>query len=234
MNLMLEIMANLVEKETFISVPGFKGYSHRDLAELAALGIAPIMGGDGTDDWVAVRAALGIAEDADPVAAIAGLRTEVASLKATIASDAPTAEKAAVAKLQTDLAEAQRRLVTLEAETSMKIVRLEQERNDGRAVALVEGAIAKGRAYPVQRDMLINMAKRDLKGTEEFMATLPSVDMRERGVASGNELAELEPTQADISVAKTMGIDTASKDWRLGIMREKAKAKGLTLPAEVA
>jgi hypothetical protein len=30
-----------------------------------------------------------------------------------------------------------------------------------------------------------------------------------------------------------MGTDVTSKDWRLGIMREKAKARGLTLPAEV-
>lgn len=183
-------------------------------------------------DEAEIRTALGIDEEGDPVAAIANIRAENATLKATIASDAPAADKAAVAKLHADLAEAQRKTVTLEAEMSMKIVRLEQERNDEKAVALVETAIAKGRAYPVQRDMLINMAKRDLKGTEEFMATLPSVDMRERGVASGNELAELEPTAQELTIAKQMGFET-NNEWRMGVMRDKAKAKGLTIPAEV-
>lgn len=181
-----------------------------------------------------VRQALGIDEKADIGGAIRTIKARVSELEATLKADAGGAEKAEFAKLQGDLAEAQRRLVTLETETSMKIVKLEQERNEEHAIAFIEGAIAKGRAFPVQREMLISMYVRDPKGTEDFMATLPSIDMRERGVASGSELAALEPTPMEIGIAKQMGTWDESKpvESRIALMRVKAQEKGLTLPAE--
>jgi hypothetical protein len=66
----------------------------------------------------------------------------------------------------------------------------------------------------------------------EFIATIPRVDLTERGVATGSELAELEPTAAQIEVAKTAGAwdDAKPIESRMALMRINAKRKGLTLP----
>lgn len=183
-----------------------------------------------------VCTALGIAEDADPVAAISNMKAEIASLKETIASDATKADVATMAKLRSDLSDAQRQLLTLQGETNAQIAKIETERRKERAKAKVETLIAKGRIAPVMRDMAVDLAE---TMTEEkfdaFVATIPGIDLTERGVATGHELAELEPTPEEIKIAKQLGNwdDAKPNESRLALIRVKAKDKGLTLPAEV-
>lgn len=183
-----------------------------------------------------ILAALGIAEGADPVAAIKNLQAENASLKETIASDATKADVAQMAKLRSDLSDAQRQLLTLQGETNAQIAKIETERTKERAKAKVETLIAKGRIAPVMRDMAIDLAE---TMTEEkfdaFVATIPSIDLTERGVATGSELAELEPTQQEIAIAKQMGTwdDSKPAESRMKLMRVKAQDRGLIIPAEV-
>lgn len=183
-----------------------------------------------------IRTALGIAEDVDPVAAIAAMRAENAALKGTIGADAALADKAEMARLRGVAADAQRRLLTIEGETNQRIAALEEERRIDKATNKVDGLIAKGRIKPVLRETALDLAQ---TMTEEkfdaFVATLPGVDLAERGMASGSELAELEPSATDISMAKQMGNwnDSNPTESRIALMRVKAKAKGLTLPAEI-
>jgi len=184
-----------------------------------------------------VLTALGIAEDADPVAAIANIRAEVASLKETIAGDKPTADAAEMAKLRSDLVSANQRLLTIEGENAAKISRIEVERRKEQAVAKVDTLIAKGRIRPANRDVALSLAE-DLSAEkfDEYVATLPSIDLTERGVATGSELADLEPSQQEIAIAKQMGTwdETKPAASRLALMRVKAKERGLTLPVEVS
>jgi ribosomal protein L29 len=182
-----------------------------------------------------IRAALGIDEAADIGETIKGLQTTVAAQKAVIDTDTAKTEAADTAKLRGDLATARAQLIIEQSENAHKIKQLEESNRQDRVVARVEKAIGREGKPPVMRDQIIEYGMMvDSEALDKFIATIPSIDMTERGVASGSELAELEPTQNEIAVAKQMNIDTASKEWRLGIMREKAKAKGLTLPEGVA
>ena len=204
-------------------------------ALLRIAGIPAIAGADGTEiNAVELRKALGISETADPVSAIANMQAEIVALRDTIAGNKPTAEAAEMARLRNDLAESKRQLIIEQSENARRIAAIEQEARRDKAIAKVERAIASGKP-PVMREQLLEVAMMMTPDKfDEFLVTIPSIDMTERGVATGHELAELEPTASDYAVAKSMAIDTTSKEWRLGIMREKAKAKGLTLPAEVA
>lgn len=186
-------------------------------------------------DEKAIRELLGLDEEADISAAIRGLQTTVVAQKAVIETDTAKAEAAETAKLRNDLADARRRLIIEESENARKIATIEDSARRDRVEARVEKAIGREGKPPRMRDQLLEYGLSvPADKFDEFIATIPSIDMTERGVATGHELAELEPSQSDYAVAKSMGIDPASKDWRMGIMREKAKAKGLTLPAEVA
>jgi hypothetical protein len=183
-----------------------------------------------------VLTALGIGEDADPVVAIKNMQARIASLEETIAGDKPTADAAEMSKIRNDLADTQRRLLTIESEHAAKIRQIEGERRKEQAHAKVETLIAKGRIAPVMRDTALNLAETMTPDKfDEFVATLPSIDLTERGVATGQELAELEPTPGEIAIAKQMGIwnEKDPNSSRMELMRTKAKAKGLTLPAEV-
>lgn len=187
-------------------------------------------------DEKAIRALLGIDEEADIGEAISGLQATIVAQKAVIDTDPESGEKGTLAKLRADLAAAERKALTLESETNMKIAKIERERAEERAVAQVDTWVAQGKIYPSQREMVLNFAKRDLKEATELVATLPSVDLRERGVATGHELAELEPTAEEIKVAKQLGAWDAKdpNKSRLALMKQKAADRGLTMPAEVA
>lgn len=233
MALLEQVLGNLTWKETHISVPGFKGYSARHVTEMVALGIAPIMGGDGTDDMLRdLRIALGIAEDGDPVAAIKNIHAEIAGLKATIASDKATADVAEMARLQNDLAEAKRSLIIEQSENARKIAAIEAEARKDKAIAKVEKAIASGKP-PAMREQLLEVALMMApEKFDDFLATVPTIDLTERGVATGSELAELEPTSTEIAIAKQMGNwnEVKATESRLALMRQKARDRGLTLP----
>jgi hypothetical protein len=135
--------------------------------------------------------------------------------------------------MQADLTEARGKLMIEQTENAREIASIRAEARKDKVIATVEKAIASG-VRPVMRDELVKYGM-DVTAErfEDFIRTIPRIDLTERGVASGSELAELEPTQAEVAIAKNMGTDVTSKDWLLGIMREKAKARGLTLPAEV-
>jgi hypothetical protein len=70
---------------------------------------------------------------------------------------------------------------------------------------------------------------------DALIDTIPTIDMTERGVASGTELADLEPSQSDYKIARDMGFHgKTEKEWRVDFMRSKAKEKNLTLPEGIA
>lgn len=182
-----------------------------------------------------ILAALGVAEDADPVAAIKNLQAEVASLKEAVAADKATADTAEMGRLRGELATVQQRLLTIESENSAKIRQIQEERRKEQAHAKVETLIAKGRILPAMRDTALNLAETiSAEKFDEFVATLPALDLTERGVASGSELADLEPSATEIAVAKQMGFwnDAKPAESRMALMRQKAAEKGLTLPAD--
>jgi hypothetical protein len=186
-------------------------------------------------DEKAIRALLGIDEEADIGGAIGALQTTIVAQKAVIETDQPTADKAAYAAVRNDLATAQRAALTVESTMNQRIAALEEERRTEKAEHKVESLVMRGKIKPSQREFALNLAlTMPPDKFDEFTATLQGVDLVERGVASGSEMAEFEPTQTEAAIARNMGKDPSSKEWRLGIMQQKAKAKGLTLPAEVA
>lgn len=188
-------------------------------------------------DEKAIREALGIGEEVDIIEAIRSISATVAAQAAVIGSDKDATDAAKMLKLQTDLTLANQRLLTIESENSAKIRALESDRRKEQAHAKVETLIAKGRIIPAMRDTALNLAETLApEKFDEFVATLPSIDMTERGIASGTELADLEPTAGEIAVAKQTGTwnDADPAKSRLAIMRVKAASKGLALPAEIA
>lgn len=182
-----------------------------------------------------IRAALGIDESADIAVAIAGMKSTITAQAAVIASDAPTAEKAEVAQLRNDLAASRAQLIIEQSENARKISALEEANRKDQVVARVERAIGREGKPPVMRDQIIEYGMMVTPDKlDEFIARIPSVDLTERGVATGSDLAELEPTQAEINVYRQIGVwdDKDPAKSRMEAIRDKAKKKGLTLPVE--
>ncbi len=95
------------------------------------------------------------------------------------------------------------------------------------------GYIAAGRLLPVQRDVALKLALRDAGEFKAFIDSQPKglIELGERG-ASGDKvnLAELEPTAAEIEAAKSMGV--WSPEHRIALIRQKAAQRGVELPAD--
>src|SRR5690242_11146071 len=91
-----------------------------------------------------VRNILNIDDAADPVMAIAELKSEITTLRQTIASDPKTQDKAEVVALRQELTKAQQKLLSIEAETNVRIAELKEEKRHDAAVAKVEALVAKG------------------------------------------------------------------------------------------
>ena len=182
-----------------------------------------------------IRAALGLAENGDPVVAIANMQTQIAELRASLAADPERADTAEVAALRAQLRDAQTRYLTAEADANRRIAAIETRMLDAEAEARVDRLIDNGRIRPVARDVALNVAR---TSTEEqwsdFVAMLPSVDLRERGVATGADLAELEPNETDIKVARDLGLwdDADPAKSKIELMRAKAARRGKVLPAD--
>ena len=179
-----------------------------------------------------IRQALGIDEDADPVAAITNLQAKVSELEATLKSDAQGTDKGEFARLRKELSDAEKRYLSQESEWQKRLIALEEENRHEKAERMVDAAIAAGRVMPALKEMAFKLALRDPKDFEEFVAQLPGVDLRERGMATDADLAELEPTAQEIAQAKQMGV--WSEEYRLKLMQTKAQAKGITLPTPAA
>jgi phage I-like protein len=182
---------------------------------------------DDMDD-TAIRQALGLDEEADIVAAINGLRGQVATLTQTIQSDAP--EKGEVAQLRTNLSEAQEVILRLDNEKNRENLELRQKLHNLEAEARVEKAISAGRVTPALRPYALQFALNN--SDEEFgkmLKNLPRVDLSERGSSAGAELEAYEPTESEITIARQMGNwdDADPTGSRLALMR----AKGAKIPA---
>lgn len=164
-----------------------------------------------TVDEKKVRELLGLDEDGDIEAAITALKTP-APPKGDNDGD-----------LKQELSKAQ-----------AEILELQRENSTQKATRVVENAITEGRLLPRQRDTALKMALRDMGEFEEFVKTQPEnlVPMGERGTNNdGGNYARLEPTQAERDAAKMLGVETNS-EWRVNLMRSKAKLEGVELPAD--
>ena len=190
--------------------------------------IIPTVAGAAGDplDENALRQALGIGEDADPVAAVTNLQDRVKELEATIRADPKATEKAEVAALRKDLGDAEKRYISQEREMTQRVIALEQENRREKAEHMVDKAVSDGRVQPALREMALKLALRDPKDFEEFAAKLPGIDLTERGVATDADLAGLEPTAAELIVAKQLGIS------RVQLIKQKAVDKGVDLPPD--
>ena len=181
-----------------------------------------------------IAQALGITEDDDAVAAIANMKAEIAEMKAQIAADPKLAQNADMREMRKQLTEANQRLLSVETNFNNRLAILNEDRRQEQATAKVEALVVRGKIPPVYRDTALDLAMNlTAEQFDAYVATLRSVDLTERGMASSDEMTAFEPTENEIKIAKSMGIDTTSKEWRVGVMRQKAKATGLTLPAEV-
>lgn len=180
-----------------------------------------------------VLVALGIAEDADPVAAIANMKAEIVSLKDTIATDPAKAAPAEMADMRRSLTEANAKLLHLQADFDSKLATMREERRQEQAKAKIDTLIARGKITKANQEAALDLA---LNLSEEkfdaIVATMASVDLTERGVATGSDMAELEPSAQEIAIAKQLGSwdDTKPAESRLALMRVKAKERGLVLP----
>ncbi|KKL62145.1 hypothetical protein LCGC14_2188110, partial [marine sediment metagenome] len=177
-------------------------------------------------DDIEIRQALGIGEDADPVAEIGNLRGRIGELEAAVATDGKATEKAEVAQLRKDLADAEKRYLSQENEWQKRIISLEEDNRREKAERMVEAAVAQGRVQPALREMALKLALRDPKDFEEFAAKLPGIDLTERGVATDADLAGLEPTATEMVATKQLGLS------RVQIIRQKAADKGIDLPPD--
>lgn len=173
-----------------------------------------------------IRQALGIDEEADPVAAIQNLQAKVDELETTLKGDTQTADKAEHARLTKELSESEKRYITQERELTQRIIALEEENRHEKAERMVEAAVASGRVQPTLKEMALKLALRDPKDFEEFVSRLPGIDLRERGVATDADMVELEPTVTEMTVAKQLGVS------REQLIRQKAADKGIELPPD--
>lgn len=179
-----------------------------------------------------IRQALGIDDTADPVATIHALAGEVATLKAAVASDRGKAESAQLLDVQRELSELKRQRLVEQGENERRIAELESRARKDRAVAKVERLIAQGKPPRMREDLLDLAMTMPEDKFDAFVATIPTIDMRERGVATNADMLDLELTPAEITIAKQMGNwdEAHPEKSRLNLMRVKAAAKGLALP----
>jgi len=213
----------------FNKVPEWVNQDENDPAEEP--GDEPEIKEDDVDEK-AIRQALGLDEEGDILAAVTGLHTEIAQLKATLKDQDPPG-KDENRTLKRELAESQMKYVQLETEKDRKIVELQSGLRVAQAEHRVDAAIQAGRVAPAQREMVLNIALRESE--EDFTAFikgLPSVDFTEHGGAGGGDYADFEPTPQEIAIAKQMGNWDEAKpaESRLALMRAKAAAKGVTIP----
>jgi phage I-like protein len=163
------------------------------------------------------------------VAAIEALKAQNALLQETMKADAP--EKEAVAQMRTDLQSAQQRLLEMDAEHNRNTLQLREKVRTMEAEARVDKAIAQGRVTPANRDYALRVAISETEeGWNNFVRTLPSVNLKELGTAVGFDNEAYEPTQEEIAIARQMGQwdDADPGASRVALMR----AKGAKIPAE--
>ena len=170
-----------------------------------------------TIDEKALREALGLGDEDDVLAAVTKLKTPAEKTETT-----PSETETGLAK---KLSEAEARLLTLETATVVNA-----------ATAAVDNAIAAGKLLPAQKETSLSFATRDLEGFNKFVESQPKVlEFGERGSTNGTSTgsfnaADFEPTPLEVEQAKQLGVwnDT----YKLGLIRSKAEARGVSVPAE--
>lgn len=170
-----------------------------------------------TIDEKALREALGLGDEDDVLAAITKLKTPAEKTETT-----PSETEAGLAK---KLSDAEARLLTLETATVVNA-----------ATAAVDNAIAAGKLLPAQKETSLSFATRDLEGFNKFVESQPKVlEFGERGSTNGTSTgsfnaADFEPTPLEVEQAKQLGV--WSDTYKLGLIRSKAEARGVSVPAE--
>lgn len=166
-------------------------------------------------DEQALRTELGLDGDADIIAAVKALKEKGPDPKPDPDPPTPDPEKA---ELSQKLNDAEKRIITLEQQSA----RASAERS-------VDELISGGRLLPKQREMAVTMALRmDETEFKSYVETLPTsvITLGEQGTSDAPDLAGLEPTEAELAVAKQAGTSRES------LMRQKARDKGIELPAD--
>lgn len=105
------------------------------------------------------------------------------------------------------------------------------------AETAVSQAIKAGKLLPKQEAWAKAYALKDLEGFATYIADQPVlVDLGVKGSAGGGEgqfnLADYEPTAEERNAAEQMGL--WSEDHRKALIRQKAEAAGVKVPAEFA
>ncbi len=123
------------------------------------------------------------------------------------------------------------------AETQKTVLGLQGTQSRTQAESVVDNAIKEGRLVPAQREIAVKLALSDEAGFTKFVEGQPKglIPDGERGTPDGAggtevDLAALEPSAAEVQAAKDLGV--WSPDHRISLMKEKAKDKGMTLPAD--
>src|SRR3990170_1093482 len=98
-------------------------------------------------DEKAIRQALGLDEEGDILAAVSGLHTEIATLKASLKDQDPPG-KDENRNLRRELADSEKKYVQLETEKDRKIIELEDGLRLAQAQYRVKAAIQAGRVTP--------------------------------------------------------------------------------------
>lgn len=182
-------------------------------------------GGDSMSELAPVRQALGLGEDGDAVAAIEGLKGQIATLTSTLQGEAPG--KVEAAQLKADLQEARQRYISLDNEKNQEMFTLKEQVTQMKAENRVEKAINAGRITHANKEyaLKVSLGSQSDEEWEAFVRTLPKVDLREHGASLDLQMAEVEPTEEQMRVARQTG------QTREQIMAQNARDKGFKLPA---
>lgn len=197
---------------------------------------------EGEMDIAKLREALGLSAEADEAAVeaaikdLAGKAAQVEELTAKV-KDLETKLTEAASKKDDDADNADGgKGPTVEEmrDVQDKVGKLTQELAQRDATAEVANAIKAGKLLPKQEKWAEAYALKDLEGFRAYIAEQPVlVDLGVKGSASGGDgqfnLADYEPTDEERRVAEQMG--TWSEDYRLQLIRQKAEAAGVKVPA---
>lgn len=168
------------------------------------------------------------------------LKTKVAGIAAAgvtppVAAAAVTPAPAAIAAARAESDAAKIDLARTKAENSAltsRVLTLEGLNASRAAADLVSDAEKAGKVTPAMRATSLAFALKDPDGFKAHVAASPKViDFAERGSNSDapSNAARLGATPAEREVAKAMGKDPASREWRLSHAKHKARELDLSL-----
>lgn len=186
-----------------------------------ALGLAE----DATDEQVnaalaLARGMLGLGADAKDEDVAAAAKNARDSRKDPEPKNDPAPTEGDSAALRRDLASALQRIAVLEGNGQ-----------ESRITGMVDEAIKAGKVMPASRDALVKMGVADEASLKTYLDGLQvsrPLSTQARGASTGKDgeldLAEFEPSDTDMEVARQMG------RTREDVMRDKITARGLEVP----